>query len=190
MYPLLLACITIWLLHFGQVQTNEIIQLEDRIDRLRHPQASHLASVPIGKTAPSFQLPTLGGMNFVFDRPQSRLSIIVFFSPNDCPLCLIEALIWRELDELYESKDVSVIGIIDGKIDVRQIRMFLKSRRIEFPVLVDNGALIRQAFGVKHTPIRIIVDSSGRIVDAELSTNSPIKHRNLKEKVARLLMIN
>ena len=186
----ILACFTVWLLRIEQTQSAKIEALESRIHGMRHPRDTRLASIPIGKPAPSFHLSTLNGVKFEFDGTHSRLSILIFFSPHDCSLCLIESLIWRELDDEYETKEVSIVGIVDGNIDTKQTRMFCSARRIGFPVLIDKGSLVRHAFGVKHTPIRVIIDASGKIVDADVSTNNPEKHRIFKDKVATLLLIN
>ena len=41
--------------------------------------------------------------------PNSQLKLLIFFSPNDCPVCLKEITLWNRI---YKKLPVEVVGIV------------------------------------------------------------------------------
>jgi peroxiredoxin len=102
----------------------------------------------------------------------SRLNVLVFFSLNDCPLCLYESVYWGEAARMYNRTEVSFFGITN-ETDRKRIDSFLNSNRITFPIFIDinwkfkNKILElfnRKVVGAIKTPFKIFLNSSHEII--------------------------
>ncbi len=157
-------------------------------DRGKRIEEFFTESVPIGSIAPSFQLRSVKGKLVSFDPSASRFSLLIFFNPTDCSWCLLESSLWREIDSIYDEDQLTILGITteEGLKD-RDVVLFSKGRELNFPILRCEDSELIKAYGITHTPTRILVDDSGRILDAGSSTHSTQRHTKFKEKIALLL---
>ena len=145
-------------------------------------------SVPIGSIAQSFKLPSYEDEMVTFRPTGAKLSMLIFFNPTDCTWCLLEASLWREIDAKYSPEELKILGITTSvNLSEQEVLLFKKGRKLSFPILRCEDEELIQAYGITNTPTRILVDESGRIIDAGYSTHSPTIHRRLKEKIALLL---
>ena len=119
----------------------------------------------------------------------AQLTLLIFFSPDDCPTCLLEAKLWRDIDLTYEDSNVTVIGITTAPIDTYKMTIFKRGRHIDFPILLDSAGEYKDTFGITNTPTKVLVDNLGRIIDASASGQSLVEHKLYKEKIVRLLEI-
>ena len=150
---------------------------------------SWTSSVPIGSTMPHFELSSLNGNVISSEAIDAQLTLLVFFTPDDCPSCLLEAKLWRDIDRTYEDSDVTVIGITTAPIDTDKMTIFKRGRHINFPILLDPAGGYKDTFGITNTPTKVLVDNLGRIIDASASGPSLVEHKLYKEKIVRLLEI-
>ena len=150
---------------------------------------SWTASVPVGSTMPHFELSSLNGDVISSEAIDAQLTLLVFFTPDDCPSCLLEAKLWRGIDLTYEDSDVTVLGITTAPIDTDKMTIFKRGRHIDFPILLDPVGEYKGIFGITNTPTKVLVDNLGRIIDASDSGPSLVEHKLYKEKIFRLLEI-
>lgn len=150
---------------------------------------SWTAFVPIGSTMPHFELSSLNGNVVSSEAINAQLTLLVFFSPDDCPTCLLESKLWRDIDLTYEDSDVTVLGITTAPIDTYKMTIFKRGRHIDFPILLDPTGEYKDTFGITNTPTKILVDNLGRIIDASASGSSLVEHKLYKEKIVRLLEV-
>ena len=157
----------------------------------RDLQELNTAFVPVGKDAPPFELVDSEGNLVSFNPTDAKLTLLIFVNPTDCSWCLLETSLWKELSESYDPNDLRVLGIITKEaISVRDAIVFKIGRELEFPILVDEkGHDVSHEYGITHTPTRILVDRTGKIVDAGYSVHNPIAHDLYKKKVTMLLEI-
>lgn len=144
-------------------------------------------SVPVGGSMPSFKLFALNGDAISSDKLSARLLLLVFFSPDDCPVCLLEAKLWREIDQTYDDSEVMVLGITKAPIDTYEMNIFKRGKRIDFPILLDLNGQYTTRFGITKTPTKILINQHGKILDASASGQSLVEHKLFKKKVVRLL---
>lgn len=168
-------------LHVDILNVTERLEFKDT--------TSWTASIPIGSTMPHFELSSLNGDEISSEAIDARLTLLVFFSPDDCPTCLLEAKLWRDIDRTYEDSDVTVLGITTAPIDTYKMTIFKRGRHINFPILLDPVGECKDAFGITNTPTKVLVDNLGRIIDASASGQSLVEHKLYKEKIVRLLEI-
>lgn len=95
--------------------------------------------------------------------------MLVIFSINDCVDCLMEAYMWEKIHENYSS-NIKVIGIgyADNK---RQLDIFLKHKKIKFPVWYDKDKKFLKYYNIK-TPKRIVINIDNKIMIIENPTGS------------------
>lgn len=192
-YVLLLVLLSISAVALWKANLN--IEASIRSIRLRAVprdlQELNTAFVPLGKDATPFELLDTEGNLVSFNPTDSKLTLLIFVNPTDCSWCLLETSLWKELSESYDPNDLRVLGIITKEaVTVRDAIVFKIGRELEFPILVDEKAHdVSHEYGVTHTPTRILVDRTGKIVDAGYSVHSPITHDLYKKKVAMLLGI-
>ena len=148
-----------------------------------------IASVPIGSTMPHFELASLNGNVISSEGINAQLTLLVFFSPDDCPTCLLQSKLWRNIDLTYEDSDVTVLGITTAPVDTYKMTIFKRGRHIDFPILLDPAGKYKGTFGITNTPTKVLVDNLGRIIDASASGQSLVKHKLYKEKIVRLLEV-
>lgn len=165
----------------------DILNVTKRLDS--KDTTSWTASVPIGSTMPHFELASLNGDVISSGELKAQLILLVFFSPDDCPTCLLESKLWRDLDQTYEDSDVTVFGITTAPIDTYKMTIFKRGRHIDFPILLDPAGEYKGTFGIANTPAKVLVDSLGRIIDVSPSGQSLVKHKLYKEKIVRLLEV-
>ena len=146
-------------------------------------------SVPVGSTIPHFELSSLNGDVVSSKELKAQLTLLVFFALDDCPTCLLESKLWRDIDMTYEDFDVTVLGITTAPIDTYKMTIFKRGRHIDFPILLDPEGEYKDTFGITNTPTKILVDNFGKIIDASASGQSLVKHKLYKEKIVRLLEV-
>lgn len=191
LYTLLivLLSITAVVLWNGNLKVESDLHSITQVGDQSNLQELSTASVPIGDAATPFEIADTEGNLVSFDPKDSKLAMLIFFNPTDCAWCLLESSLWKEMSESYDPKDLYVIGIItEDQISARDALVFKKGRRLDFPILVGKeGHEISHSYGVTRTPTRILVDQTGKIIDAGYSVHSPTEHELLKEKVAMLI---
>ncbi|MGH9416500.1 MAG: TlpA family protein disulfide reductase [Terriglobales bacterium] len=92
---------------------------------------------------------------------RAKLILFVFFAPSDCPACLRESAIWQQ--GAVEIRNLAVIGVMD-RAEPGAARFFLGGAGIRFPVLLNPGSALRNAFGLRLTPEKLLVDRSGNVI--------------------------
>ena len=164
---------------------DRLVLFRDRSNRI---QDHFTRSVPIGSIARPFELSSFEGQLVSFDPNNAKLSLLIFFNPTDCSWCLLEASLWREIHATYSQDEFTILGITTkNDVSASEVFMFKRGRRLDFPILRCVDRTLLDAFGITNTPTRILVDGSGRILDAGYSSHSKIQHERLKEKIALLL---
>jgi peroxiredoxin/uncharacterized membrane protein YphA (DoxX/SURF4 family) len=106
--------------------------------------------------------------------------VLVFFDVSDCTPCLLESYLWRNLFENYQN-EVMIVGIGSApSVDV--LRIFLKNKKLNFPVMYDMKKKIIQSYSF-ITPQRILLNTKNKILDFERSTDSLVKQKRFIEKL-------
>jgi peroxiredoxin len=128
----------------------------------RAVNASNSLSLPGMVFIPHFSLVDLSGEIWSAERilSEAPYSMLVFFSLQDCPICLSESSLW---ESVFESRQVGVIGIAKH-VNERELIIWTENAGIKFPVLFDRQGDVTNLFHIDKTPLKILIDHSGRIV--------------------------
>lgn len=108
--------------------------------------------------------------------PSTPYTLVVFFSPTDCPACLNESGFWERLHESKRTLHVSVLGIADRTND-SELTAFIRQKGLTFPILRDNDSLLRYVFDIDRTPFAALLDQSGKVVMVDTTQPDPIAQR-------------
>jgi len=89
---------------------------------------------------------------------------LLYYFSSKCPHC-IKAQDF--INKLYsDSKGVKFIGIAAGRESLDDIKTYLSESKFEFPVVLDEKKQVAAKNNLRGTPTVLIVDKSGKIIDA------------------------
>jgi peroxiredoxin len=120
----------------------------------------------VGSPAPAWTAPRA-------DRAGESLSlsdlnddvVVLDFWSTTCPPCLRQMedlkVLWRRM----KPRGVTVVGISTGGESQRQIAQFGRDRGVDYPLVVDPGA-VSAAYQVRSLPTLYVVDRNGRVAAA------------------------
>lgn len=120
-----------------------------------------------GDTAPLIALPDQNGIERRSDRLEGKALVLFFYPKDDTPGCTMEACAFRDSHEDLEALGAVVWGVSGD--DAASHRRFANRHRLPYPLLVDGGNRLRQAFGVPSVlgllPGRVtyVIDAAGVI---------------------------
>jgi peroxiredoxin len=145
------------------------------------PQAA--LSPLIGKPAPEFSLPDVGGKKVSLADYKGKALLINFWA-TWCGPCKVETPWLVELRNQYASQGFEIIGISAEGDDVgpsdkegwdrdkSAIVKFVHDEHMPYPVLMDGDSLSKPYGGLDAMPTSFFVDRSGKIVAAQMGITS------------------
>jgi peroxiredoxin Q/BCP len=128
----------------------------------------------IGKPAPDFSLPSIGGEPVSLRQFKGKKTVVLYFYPKDeTPGCTREACDFRDRTEDFERLGVVVLGVSTDSLDSH--RQFAEKHKLPFPLLSDEDAAVSKMYGVykqknlygkKYMGIErttFVIDRTGRV---------------------------
>lgn len=112
---------------------------------------------------PHFTLSDLDGREFDSDALDAKLTLLIFFSVSDCPVCLEDAPFWEELNLKFGKRGLKVVGVGEA-YDKEDLRRFASVKRLSFPILFDIGFEVKERFGDFATPAKVVLGSRREIL--------------------------
>ncbi|PYQ13474.1 MAG: hypothetical protein DMH00_04215 [Acidobacteria bacterium] len=106
-----------------------------------------------------FDLRTLDGRRVKASVLQGKIAVINFWGLW-CGWCLKEMPDFQKLHEKYRNDPQVVILTIDNDPDPAKVKEWMKTRKFDFPVLLDDGYVSKE--GVSGFPTTWFVDPQGR----------------------------
>lgn len=92
------------------------------------------------------------------DLSKNNLTAIVFLAPG-CPLSEASILELNKLDLKYRSKNYHTYVVIAGKLfSQEEVKDFVKTFNIAFPVLIDSNAILMNKYSASITPEYFLLD--------------------------------
>lgn len=121
----------------------------------------------VGDRAPLIDLPDQQGTQRRSDQLNGQALVLFFYPKDDTPGCTMEACAFRDSYADIQALGAVVWGVSGDNADSHQ--RFASRHNLPFPLLVDAGNRLRQAFGVPSVlgllPGRVtyVIDGDGVI---------------------------
>jgi peroxiredoxin/mono/diheme cytochrome c family protein len=115
-------------------------------------------------TVSDFSLPTVDGRTWSSSPADDGKILVVTFIGTECPLMQLYAPRLEKLSQDYQSRGVRFVAIDSNHQDsVDEVAAFVQKYGLTFPVLMDHGSRIADAFGAERTPEVFIIDTTRTI---------------------------
>lgn len=137
----------------------------------------------LGKPAPDFTLPNLGGNDVSLTSFKGKPLLINFWA-TWCGPCKIETPWLVELQNEYAVQGFTIVGISTEGDDLKpgdsegwahdkaSIAKFVKEYKMQYPVLINGDSLATEYGGLDAMPTSVYVDRSGKVVAVQLGITS------------------
>jgi peroxiredoxin Q/BCP len=100
----------------------------------------------IGKSAPSFSLPSSTGDVMALDHFKGKKTVVLYFYPRaDTPGCTKEACGFRDALADYDRANVAVLGISPD--EPKDVQKFAEKFHLNFPLLADADHAVAEKYG-------------------------------------------
>lgn len=131
------------------------------------------ATLKAGATAPDFKLKNVDGKEVSFASYPKAKGFIVVFTCNTCPYAVAYEKRIIELDKKFKPQGYPVIAINPNDPEASKadaydkMQQLAKDKKYPFPYLFDQGQVVTDQYGAKHTPHLFIVSKTakGNIVE-------------------------
>ena len=130
--------------------------------------------LPVGAAAPEFSVPDDSGRTVTLSALRGRYVVLVFYPGDDTPGCTKQLCDFRDRWEQARAKGVEVFGV--NPQDARHHSDFRKKFRFPFPLLVDHGQKVAQAYHANGLIVKrtvYLVGRDGKILFARRGMPSP-----------------
>jgi peroxiredoxin len=109
----------------------------------------------------AFTLTSMDGKTYSLDALRGKIVLLNFWA-TWCPPCRKEMPDMETLHRRFEKKGLVVLAVSDEDRDT--VAGFLAKQHYTFPVLLDPGRKVNEAFGVEGIPKSFIFDAEGKLV--------------------------
>jgi cytochrome c biogenesis protein CcmG/thiol:disulfide interchange protein DsbE len=120
-----------------------------------------VAAPPEGVAAPTFTLASLGAPHWALASARGHVVVVNFFA-TWCPPCRAETPDLVAIEKRYASKGVIFVGV-DDREDPALVSVFVKSKGIRYPIVLDNDGAVSRAYDVRAIPTTYVLDRNGVI---------------------------
>ena len=118
-------------------------------------------AVGVNSEAPDFTLETLAGGNLRLQEHRGEVLLINFWA-SWCGPCRQEMPILDRLHQRYEEAGFAVLGVnVEGKR--KPAEKIAKKSKVTFPVLIDAGQKVSEAYDLEAMPTTVVVDRNGKV---------------------------
>ena len=130
------------------------------------------AAVDAAPAAPGFKVTTLDGKTIDSRDLIGKKVIVLRFQASYCKACVKESAAFGRVVERYKDRDVAFVAvhIQDAMSDVRK---FIKANNVTYPVAVDPRLVLGNRYGFKGSPLTIVIDRKGEIVQRLSGESAP-----------------
>lgn len=117
------------------------------------------AGIPNGAPAPDFELKTVDGQVYKLSDLKGRPVMLNFFA-TWCPPCRAEMPLLEETYKQYKDQGFVILAVNLNESDVA-VTSFQQKMGITFPIVIDKGDHVSQAYDIVPLPTSYFVDKNG-----------------------------
>ncbi len=119
-----------------------------------------------GDTVPNFCLSDIYGTKVSLDQFRGKVVVIAFWSIW-CSRCEEELAFLRDNYGKREDVAVLLVNQESGRdAQLGRVRSLAEKLGINFPILLDEGLVLWNDFGIEALPASVVIDRDGRVVTA------------------------
>jgi len=108
-----------------------------------------------------FTLKDLTGKTWTLSELRGKVVLVNFWA-TWCPPCRKEMPDLETLYERFGSQGLVILGLSDE--EAAKVEPFIRERKVTFPVLLDPGRKVNEAFVVEGIPKSFVYDRTGKLV--------------------------
>ena len=112
-----------------------------------------------------FSLKDLSGKTWTFSELRGKVVLVNFWA-TWCPPCRKEMPDLEALYTRFAPSGLVILGISDE--DTAKVEPFIRDRKVTFPVLLDPGRKVNEAFIVEGIPKSFVYDRDGKLVSQSI----------------------
>lgn len=154
--------------------------------------------VPIGKSAPDFELRGIDGKNYSLKSFTGSKALVVMFICKHCPYVVAVQDRIAKLAKEFTPKGVSFVGINSNDTDKypedspENMKKQAKEVGFIFPYLLDTSQTVAKAYGAVCTPDIFVFDSKNKLayrgrIDDSWKDESKVTRQDLKLAIEALI---
>ncbi len=132
----------------------------------------------VDKLAPDFSASTLDGRTVSLADYRGQKKVVVTFWASWCGPCRLEmpGLIRFYKKNHNDSSDFEILAVSIDE-DTKEAADFAAKQKLNFPVLLDPGQKVANAFEVEGIPTMFVIDKDGRITDGYVGYSKAMEFR-------------
>jgi len=119
----------------------------------------------VGKSAPNFTLPTLDGKNVSLSNYRGKIVLLNFWS--SLPASRTELPLLQQVADKWSQDKYAILAINVKEID-KDVQLFVTSKELTLPVLLDRTGETATKYDVVSKPTSFLIDSQGIIREIKL----------------------
>ena len=117
-----------------------------------------------GQQAPNVAMTTLDGETFELAELKGQPTVVTFWATT-CTSCVAEIPHLKDLYEEFRPRGFEIVAVAMEYDPADQVRTMVSEKDMEYPVVLDEGGRLAEAFGnVRLTPTTFVLGPDGTIV--------------------------
>ncbi|AXN37386.1 thiol-disulfide oxidoreductase ResA [Peribacillus butanolivorans] len=116
-----------------------------------------------GSDAPNFVLTDMEGKEHKLSDYKGK-GVFLNFWGTYCKPCEYEMPYMESQYKNYKDQGVEILAVNVGESDYA-VNNFIAKHNLTFPVMIDNGSKVENAYRVDILPVTFLIDKEGEVVD-------------------------
>lgn len=137
----------------------------------------------IGDIAPNFEVTTISGEMMSLEALRGQIVLINFWG-TWCPPCVREMPELQAVYEQYNDEGFTILALATRGDTESLVIAFRDEHELTFPLIVDEGDVINDRYGIINRPSTFVVDQNGVIVFRHFG---PVVELQISELLAGLM---
>ena len=130
-----------------------------------------MAQLKVGDPAPDFDMLSDQGARVKLSEQRGKRVVLYFYPKDDTPGCTRQACGLRDNYARIESGNAVVFGVSPD--DQASHQAFKEKFNLPFPLLVDEGHKVAEAYGVwgeqqRNVRSHFVIDENGKLADVQV----------------------
>lgn len=135
------------------------------------------------RSAPDFALTDAAGSSVRLSGYKGKVVLLNFWA-TWCGPCKIEIPWFVEFERTYGSRGFAVLGVSLDEDGWASVRPYIEQKKVNYRVVVDDGAIAKQFGGVESLPTTLLIDRDGKIAAEHVGLTSKSTYQ---DQIAQLL---